>query len=177
MARVRLLDDVQRSAARFDPMRRYRYTLVRIWDPTLPRLCCCMLNPSTADIDQDDPTVARCGRFARSWGCGSLEVVNIFALRATDPRKLYDAADPVGPANDAAILAAARRADMFLAAWGNHGALLARGEQVLSRLLQRDIAPHCLAITKQGQPKHPLYTKSNSLPLPLPFSAPSASLR
>lgn len=177
MARIRLLDDVRRSTARFDPTRRYRYTLLRVWDPLLPRLCCCMLNPSTADIDQDDPTVARCGRFARDWGFGSLEVVNIFALRSTDPRKLYDASDPIGPANDAAILAAARRADLFLAAWGNHGALRSRGPQVLSRLSQRDIAPRCLAVTKQGHPKHPLYTPSNSLPLPLPSSAPSALLR
>ena len=177
MARIRLLDDVQRSTARFDPARRYRYTLLRVWDAALPRLCCCMLNPSTADIDQDDPTVARCGRFARAWGCGSLEVVNIFALRATDPRKLYKAADPIGPENDAAILAAARRADIFLAAWGNHGALLDRGQRVLTRLLARDIAPHCLAITKQGQPKHPLYTRSNSRPMPLHPSALSAPLR
>jgi hypothetical protein len=177
MARIRLFDDVRRSTARFDPTRRYRYTLLRVWDHMLPRLCCCMLNPSTADIDQDDPTVARCGRFARAWGFGSLEVVNIFALRATDPRRLYDAPDPIGPANDAAILAAARRADLFLAAWGNHGALLDRGRRILHRLLERDVAPHCLAITKQGQPKHPLYTKSNSLPLPLPSSALSAPLR
>ncbi len=172
MARIVLPEDVRRSTARFDASRRYRYTLLRVWNRHAPRLCFCMLNPSTADVDQDDPTVARCGRFARDWGFGALEVVNIFALRATDPRKLYHAHDPIGPANDAAILTAARRADLFLAAWGNHGDLHHRGQRVLNRLLERDIAPHCLAITKQGQPKHPLYTKSDSLPLPLPAAAP-----
>src|SRR5690606_4111055 len=54
-----------------------------------------------------DPTVERTLRFARAWGCGASEVVNVFALRSTDPAGLRQVDDPVGPGNDEAILAAA----------------------------------------------------------------------
>lgn len=166
---MRLATDVQRSTARFDPTRRYRYSLIRTWDAGLPRACFCMLNPSTADVDRDDPTVAHCGRLARRWGCGSLEVVNIFALRATDPRRLYRARDPIGPETDTAILRAAQRAAIFVAAWGNHGELHGRGRHVLDLLARRAVALHCLAVTSKGHPRHPLYTPMTALPLP--FSA------
>jgi hypothetical protein len=63
-----------------------------------------MLNPSTATEVQNDPTVERCERRARALGFGAFRVLNIFAWRATDPRDMRAAADPVGPENDAAIL-------------------------------------------------------------------------
>lgn len=163
---IRPAPDVLRSTARFDPSRRYRYTLIRTWNADLPRACFCMLNPSTADVDRDDPTVAHCGRLARNWGYGSLEVVNIFALRATDPRRLYAAQDPVGPGTDRAIFAAARRCAIFVAAWGNHGAHLTRGPQLLTRLRAGGVSLHCLAVTSQGHPRHPLYTRSTIQPAP-----------
>ena len=62
-----------------------------------------MLNPSTATEVQNDPTVERCERRARALGFGAFRVTNIFAFRATDPKVMRAEADPVGPANDAAI--------------------------------------------------------------------------
>jgi hypothetical protein len=56
-----------------------------------------MLNPSTATEVQNDPTVERCERRARALGFGAFRVLNIFAWRATDPRDMRAAADPVGP--------------------------------------------------------------------------------
>jgi hypothetical protein len=109
------------ALATFDPTRTYRYQLTRTWDPDGPRVNFLMLNPSTADAFGLDPTVRRCVGFARRWGFGSLEVTNIFAFRATDPRVLVGQPEPVGAGNDQAILDAARKADRVVAAWGVRG--------------------------------------------------------
>jgi hypothetical protein len=144
----------------------YRYALHRAWDDARPRVCFCMLNPSTADAHRLDPTVRRCLGFAHAWGFGALEVVNIFALRSTDPAGLRAVNDPVGPGNDAAIRRAARRSALVIAAWGAHGALLDRGERVLTMLQQ--LGPvHALVRTAAGHPGHPLYVSAAARPMRL----------
>ncbi len=59
-----------------------------------------MLNPSTADETQEDPTIRRCLGFAKSWGFDRLIIVNIFAFRSTNPDALYSQVDPIGVGND-----------------------------------------------------------------------------
>ena len=59
-----------------------------------------MLNPSTADAKIDDPTIRRCRGFAKRWNCNGLNVINLYALRATDPKQLWKSDDPVGKDND-----------------------------------------------------------------------------
>lgn len=152
-----------RGGAIFSPCDTYRYVLWRNWSVG-PMCCFIMLNPSTADATNDDPTVRRCIGFARRWGYGGVEVVNIFALRSTDPRALRRHVDPVGPDNDQAIRLAARRADRVVCAWGNHGRLHNRGPAVLAGLVLMGIRPLCFKLTKStpgkpGQPEHPLYQK------------------
>ena len=149
------------STAVYSDCEAYRYLLTRIWDATAPRALFIMLNPSTATEFQNDPTVERCERRARTLGFGAFRVTNIFAFRATDPRVMRAQADPVGPENDAAILQsldwAAGPADRVVCAWGTHGAHLGRGAAVeaLLRASGRDL--HHLGLTKDGAPKHPLY--------------------
>lgn len=87
----------------------YRYSLTRVWDESRPRVCFVMLNPSTADASANDPTIVRCRNFAYSWNYGSLEVVNLFAYRATNPRVLRTVQDPIGPENDRHIIEATAR--------------------------------------------------------------------
>ncbi|MFD3920195.1 DUF1643 domain-containing protein [Streptomyces sp. NPDC058595] len=87
---------------------RYRYRLTRTWGPG-PAAVMVMLNPSTADGTQDDPTVRRCVTFADAWGCGGLIVVNLYAWRATKRAELKLAPDPVGPDNDAHLRTARHR--------------------------------------------------------------------
>lgn len=84
------------SDARLSPCGLYRYTLTRTWDATKPRACWIGLNPSTADASEDDPTIRRMCGFADAWKCGGIIVVNLFALRATDPKELRRVKDPVG---------------------------------------------------------------------------------
>lgn len=144
------------SGAHFSDDRVYRYTLWRSWSGQ-PYCLFVMLNPSTADEVQNDPTVERCERRARGWGFGGLIVCNIFALRSTDPSRLYSHPDPIGPENDAAIRAAALRAGLTICAWGKHGWLRDRGTQVRELLRKEGIAPSYLRMNRDGSPGHPLY--------------------
>lgn len=100
--------------------------------------------------------MARCVNFARSWGYGSLVVLNLFAYRATDPKELKKAADPVGPHTDE-YLALKSEATTVVAAWGAHGRLFDRDKAVL-KILKRPL--YVIALTGQGLPVHPLYQKS-----------------
>lgn len=137
----------------------YRYSLRRIWD-WFGATCLFMLNPSTADGRQDDPTIRRCVSFARREGCGSLEVVNLFAYRATQPTDMKAAADPVGPWNDSAIRAAVDRASVMIAAWGVHGGYRDRDTEIAAITGQVRVL-RCLGTTKDGHPRHPLYVASD----------------
>ena len=140
----------------------YRYRLWRSWDSERPLMLMVMLNPSTADHEADDNTVRRCLAFARREGCGSLEVVNLFALRSSEPAALYGHPDPVGPANDEVIAEAAARCDTLVAAWGAHGRLQGRSGAV-RRLLRAVGKPvWCLRVTKGGEPGHPLYVPAKA---------------
>lgn len=87
-------------AAVVSPCTRYRYVLERQWRAAAPAMTLVMLNPSTADASKDDPTITRCIGFALREAYGGIRVLNLFALRATDPGELAKAADPIGPDND-----------------------------------------------------------------------------
>ena len=150
--------------ATFSPCGAYRYSLTRGWDSGKPAVNFLMLNPSTADAEQDDPTVRRCLGFAKAWGFGVLYVTNLFALRATDPRALYKHPDPVGPDNDRCILKAAAGSKLVVAAWGVHGDHRQRAADVLRLLMEPGIAVHALKLTKAGSPCHPLYLPAKLTP-------------
>lgn len=145
------------SVAVYSDCERYRYALTRIWDVQGRRALFIMLNPSTATEVQNDPTVERCERRARTLGFGGFRVLNIFAYRATDPKVMRAASDPVGPDNDNAILEALEWADQVICAWGTHGAHLDRGERVAEVLRAAKVPLFHLGISKAGHPKHPLY--------------------
>lgn len=145
----------------FDPTKKYRYSLMRVWDSgQLGKIVWIMLNPSTADDKIDDPTIRRCMGFSRRWGYRIMEITNIFALRSTDPKLLYTDEDPVGPANDDYIRAACHSAALVMCAWGTHGDLRDRGRYVSHSLL--GLQPlHCLGTTGGGFPRHPLYVRAD----------------
>ena len=123
-----------------------------------------MLNPSTADETADDPTIRRCVGFARDWGHSALIVVNLYSLRATRPRDLFASHHRLGSRDDDAILDGAGRADFILAAWGAHGARDARGDAVLALLRDAGFVVHAIGLTKNSQPRHPLYARRGVAP-------------
>lgn len=139
----------------FSEDRKYRYTLHRSWNPDKPLIAFIGLNPSTADETMDDPTIRRLIGFAQKWGYGGMIVGNIFALRSTDPKKLYKSRDPVGPENDTYLNKIEEVAHTVVACWGIHGKHMGRHTQVKINLRSLRV----FGLTKQGFPKHPLYLK------------------
>lgn len=159
----------------------YRYRLDRTWDPRLGRVLWVMLNPSTADATEDDPTIRKCKGFANRWGYGAITVVNLFAFRATDPQNLCKAAWPISEPdhrngrtvrplverNDYEIVRAARECDLRVMAWGanRHPCYPDRDRAVAAIIRDTPwIGPggpqlvdelHCLGTTADGHPRHP----------------------
>jgi hypothetical protein len=148
------------SSAIFSDCREYRYTLIREWDNG-QTVTFIGLNPSTADEASDDPTIRRCIGFAKSWGYGRLQVVNLFGFRATHPKDLLAADDPVGVDNDEYLFSLAQQSSLVVAAWGVRGTYRSRHRQVIQQLP----GLHYLKLTCSGQPQHPLYLPKNLKPL------------
>lgn len=139
----------------FDDSDKYRYRLWRRWNPTLPSVCIVMLNPLTADASTKDPTIDRCALLAEKWGFGGIEIVNLFAFRATRPRDLWQADDPVGPHNDEHIKRAVSHVKACLVAWGDlPPGRLDRTKSVLKLVAGKQL--FCLGMSKLHQPRHPL---------------------
>jgi hypothetical protein len=142
---------------------RYRYCLTRDVAPLTGEgtVVFIGLNPSTADATTDDPTIRRCVRFARDWGFARLKMVNLYAYRATKPADLWLAADPVGPENDCTIAKVIGGSDLAVCAWGVNGT----GKRVRD-VLALVCAPHALGLTMHGAPRHPLYVRADTVPVP-----------
>lgn len=150
------------------PSGTYRYSLGRRWggefgENFLPWV---MLNPSTADASEDDPTIKRVVGFSVRLGYRAAMILNLFAFRATDPRRLYKARNPIGVRNDEYLsnLSSKLPADQpIVCAWGQSG-----GGRAADRM--REVLPilganHlliCLGTTQNGFPRHPLYVPSNT---------------
>jgi hypothetical protein len=143
--------------------RRHRFRLLRTWDPNLPRCAFVMLNPSSADAHRLDPTNRRCLGFARAWGFGSLDVVNLFSLRTADPAELRRSSRPSRPINAAFLRTAAVEADLIVVGWGTNGAF--RGAERAA--VNGPLAGHPLfavRTTRHGHPGHPLYAPGTATP-------------
>lgn len=150
------------KAATISDCGRYRYHLARRWADGL-MLPFVMLNPSTADAAIDDPTIRRCVGFASDHGFAGIRVVNLFALRATDPSELRSQPEPIGPENDGWLegtFAQAAREDLpVIAAWGVHGVFRDRDRQVVAIARRVGAQLACLGTSKAGHPRHPLYIR------------------
>ena len=147
------------SGATFSKDRRYRYRLWRAWGD--PNLCCVFvgLNPSTADESNDDPTIRKCIGFAKRWGFGAVDVVNLFAFRSTEPAGLLAGVDPVGRCNSYQLTQAFENARRIVWAWGSHGPRIQRliiPASISARRIERACEVGTLGTTKDGSPRHPL---------------------
>ena len=140
----------------------YRWALSRTWNSGGRHLVFLMLNPSTADAAKDDPTIRRCMGFGRAWGYGGIAVVNLYALRSSEPAALYQHPDPIGARNVRTVLDIVEEADVILAWGANPGP---RPDHVFA--LQRAVR-HCasrvdvLGWCSNGHPRHPLFVRASA---------------
>ncbi len=140
---------------------KYRYCLDRTFeDYSSKSALFVMLNPSTADAKVDDPTIKRCEGFATSWGFTGIQVLNLYALRSTNPKKLWESNDPVGCQNDVWIKALLHCYSNVVCAWGNN-AKTDRVKQFVTIAKEQKTNLWCLGTTKSGAPRHPLYINAS----------------
>lgn len=161
---MKLPDYIIRSYASFSDDRQYRYFLERYWDKekgVFKLLNFVMLNPSTADLLTDDNSVRKCTVIARRLGYSGVRILNLFAIRSTDPKVLYENEYPIGERNYYWIKETTRHSDVVIA-WGNHGLHQNRYSEVLDILRENHCNIYMLDMNKTGMPKHPLYIRNDS---------------
>lgn len=165
------------AGATFSEDMAHRYRCWRTWDEAKPKLGWLMLNPSTADGEELDPTLRRVQAFSNRDGFGGFEVWNLWPLRSTDPKGLWDwmsvATEADHDANRDAILAELPRFSDVVCAWGDFSKcpskMRARAAEVAT-VVADTLRPHVklwhLGLCSSGQPKHPLYLAGNTPRLP-----------
>lgn len=140
-----------------------------------------MLNPSTADAADDDPTIRKCVGYAKAWDLARLEVVNLFSFRSPEPKALLDQHDTPHDVdqNLRIIIRSARSAAKVVCAWGGpyqprtlQRRIDERAQLVGHALIANGISAHCLETTKDAHPRHPLYLKGDLRPRP--FTPPTS---
>jgi len=120
-----------------------------------------MVNPSTADATQDDPTIRKLRGFADRYGWGRIIIGNLFAYRSTDVRALATVSDPVGPDNDYRLAEMFLDAERAIFAWGPAGKLPKRLREQWREADRIARAMHLSPMSigapaKDGHPCHPL---------------------
>lgn len=157
------------NGALFSKDRLYRYVLWRaIGNFSETELLACPfvmigLNPSTADETHNDPTIKRNMYFAHRYECSALVMVNLFSFRATNPAQMLSISDPVGDSTDEWIKRVAASAKFVICSWGRYGVHRERSTAVLNLLSQLDINPLIFGLCKNGEPKHSLYQRKDTL--------------
>jgi len=138
----------------------YRYRLERDISMFGSAAAVVMVNPSTADAQEDDATIRRLLGFGKRLGWSQIVVANVFAYRATDVSELARADDPVGPENARHLQEVIEAAPLIVVAWGSLLKLpqaLRReweGVPMIAKRAGKDL--YCLGLSSDGHPRHPL---------------------
>ena len=161
----------------FSDCRSYRWILKRELIKGTKTVIFIGLNPSTADSFHNDRTLSRIINFCSKWDYKNIYIINLFGLISKSPSKLLKSKDPVGKYNDLITLQMLEfwsenvNCDLWLG-WGNKGTLNNRDNKVqkiikrLSYLNETENNCHkriySLGLSKQGNPRHPLYMSNES---------------
>ncbi len=159
------ISDNTYSSAIFSKCKRYRYALTRSKKKSANLLLFILLNPSTATEIETDPTITRCQKRASLLGYHSFRVCNLFAFRTKTPAIMKAHHDPIGFCNDMIINYSLREAKQVICAWGSHGNHLNRAEIIKELVRRSDTRAFHLGLTKNNQPKHPLYLRYSEVPI------------
>lgn len=156
-----------KAGAVFSPCGTWRYVLYRRFSQEVRRIVTfCLLNPSTATANVNDPTIKRCIEYSKLWGFDLMYIANIFAFRSTDPKNLKGHLPEyvIGPHNDRFLRGMALKSEFVVAGWGKDGKLYGRGKQVIDMLTAINCNVMALHVNGDGTPGHPLYLKGDLVP-------------
>ncbi|MCW8886615.1 MAG: DUF1643 domain-containing protein [Motiliproteus sp.] len=151
----------------FSPCGEYRYLFKQQWDQSKPWVMFIGLNPTEIDPIKLNATLRRCIVYAKDWQYGGICMANLFAALAATPEILRTHPDPVGTDNNHWLEKLSGEAGLIIAAWGNDGCYLDRGQDVRKQLNNL----HCLKINQSGEPAHPLYQPKSAKPISYRFGA------
>ena len=149
------------KGAILDGKRRYR--LWRIWEQEKPLLLYVLLNPSHADAQTDDRTVAKLIQFSKNWGYGGFYLGNIHSYITPDPKRLMHHLIPNETLNISHLKEMARKSEKVVLGWGNAGKLPEWLKQMINQ-------PYCFGTNQNGSPKHPLYISYKTTLNPFEYS-------
>jgi hypothetical protein len=159
----------QKSAILGGKSQEYRYHLARQCSGQIQKLehpeqelkmsflLVVMLNPSTADAEKDDNTIARLMNFARRHGFERLEVVNLFALRTSKPSELDKNPNPAGEDNPKWVEGRLKQASKILLAYGTNSLSSPYSAILKDQLKALGLVEkvYCFRKNKDGNPTHP----------------------
>lgn len=140
----------------------YRYRLERGNPSNTPVAAFIMVNPSTADAEQDDATIRKCRGFSQEYGFGRFIVGNLFAYRATDIKALkgISFSEAVGPDNDYHLHQIIGDADRIIVAWGPAAKVPKdfrnRWQKIVNLANGWGKPLYCISTVNDGHPRHPL---------------------
>ena len=125
-------------------------------------------NPGTATPGENnlDPTIRKVRNLVKEQGCDGWIMVNLYPLRATDSNDLPEAIDKKMHENNLKVLKAIENSysiERIWAAWGNTiDTRFYLGEALndINEVLTSAEWYYLGKLTKQGNPRHPLYMKS-----------------
>lgn len=167
------------GAASFSKCGRYRRKLMRDWTPAgeAPRTVTFVgMNPSVADENVSDPTCHRELDFARQWRFTRYLKGNVLDWRATSPGDIPpDPTIACSPENVQAVVEMAADSEWVVLAYGKlHRRFQPAVAEVLRAVADSGRPLYCLGRNKDGSPKHPLYLRRDTQPVPfaLPEGAP-----
>ena len=96
---------------------------------------------------------------------GSIKICNLFSIISVSPKTVISSAEPIGPYTDSILenachwLKDCNPNPLLICGWGSNGIYRNRAEEVKKMLKQHMSELYCLGLTKNSQPKHPLYIK------------------
>lgn len=148
----------------------FRFSLFRRWADG-PNAAWLMCNPSTADAQDDDPTLRRVRHFSKMLGAGGAIVVNLWPLRTPYPAELWKRIDDeltveADHKNRLAIRDAIDRSTLAFVACGAEPWRRYPGTVKLAlAAFRRPTVPHyVLGTTEDGAPLHPLARGKLAIP-------------
>ena len=135
------------------------------------------LNPSLSDSVYVDNTTKKIIKIVRNYNYGKVEIINLFALISSNPKKLFIHKKPVGYLNNEFIYgnlkhwSENKNCDLWLG-WGNKGIFLDRNKKVSKMIkkyysikkinFEKPLGPLFIKKTMKHNPIHPLYCSDNS---------------